>query len=167
MRPTMRFVAVKTEDQQARAMLFRTQQMFVGQRTQIINALRGHLAEHRLVAARGSAHLKTLAHAIADDDTILLPEVRELGRMYLEQIEGLNARVADLDAKMRCAAKKADSVRRAQTMPGVGPVTTLAIETFAPDLGTFKRGRDFAAWLGLVPKQHSTGELPPENRTLT
>ena len=103
---TMRFVAVKSEDQQARAMLFRTRQMFVGQRTQMINALRGHLAEHGLVAARGPAHLKTLADAIADTDTTLLTEVRELGRMYLEQIEGLNARVAELDAKMRCAAKK-------------------------------------------------------------
>ena len=157
MHPTMRFVAVKTEDQQARAMLFRTRQMFVGQRTQMINALRGHLAEHGLVAARGPANLKTLAHAIADDDTTLLNEVRELGRMYLEQIEGLNARVAELDAKMRCAAKKADSIRRAQTMPGVVPVTALAIETFARDLATFRRGCDFAAWLGLVPKQHSTG----------
>ncbi|MBU1278258.1 MAG: transposase, partial [Alphaproteobacteria bacterium] len=65
--------------------------------------------------------------------------------------------VAELDAKMRCAAKKADSIRRAQTMPGVGPFTALAIETFAPDLATFKRDRDFAAWLRLVPKQHSTG----------
>jgi transposase len=157
LRPTMRFVAVKTEDQQARAMLFRTRQMFVGQRTQMINALRGHLAEHGLVAARGPAHLKRLADAIADDDTALPDEVRELGQMYLAQIEGLNARIAELDAKMRCAAKTADLVRRAQTMPGVGPVTALAIETFAPDLATFRRGRDFAAWLGLVPKQHSTG----------
>tara|TARA_R100001369_G_scaffold11704_5_gene25442 strand:+ start:2247 stop:3122 length:876 start_codon:yes stop_codon:yes gene_type:complete len=157
LRPTMRFVAVKTEDQQARAMLFRTLQMFVGQRTQMINALRGHLAEHGLVAARGPAHLKTLAHALADNDTALLTEVRELGQMYLEQIEGLNARIAELDTKMRCATQKAEVVRRAKTMPGVSPVTALAIETFAPDLATFKRGRDFAAWLGLVPKQHSTG----------
>ena len=126
LRPTMRFVAVKSEDQQARAMLFRTRQMFVGQRTQMINALRGHLAEHGLVAARGPAHIKTLADAIADGDTALHPEVRDLSQIYLEQIEGLNARVAELDAKMRCAAKKADSVRRAQTMPGVGPVTALA-----------------------------------------
>lgn len=111
--PTMRFVSVKTEDQQDRAMLFCTRKMFVGQRTQMINALRGHLAEHGLVAARGPAHLKTLADAIADTDKALLTEVRELSRMYLEQIEGLNARVAELDAKMRCAAQKADSVRRA------------------------------------------------------
>ena len=157
LRPTMRFVAVKSEGQQARAMLFRTRQMFVGQRTQMINALRGHLAEHGLVAARGPAHLKRLADAIEDSGTALPDEVRQLGQMYLAQIEGLNARVAELDAKMRCAAKTADLVRRAQTMPGVGPVTALAIETFAPDLATFRRGRDFAAWLGLVPKQHSTG----------
>jgi len=157
LRPTMRFVAVKTEDQQARAMLFRTRQMFVGQRTQMINALRGHLAEHGLVAARGPAHLKRLADAIADEDMALPDEVRELGRLYLEQINGLTARIAELDGKMKRAANEANLARRAQTMPGVGPVTALAIETFAPDLATFKRGRDFAAWLGLVPKQHSTG----------
>lgn len=84
LRPTMRFVAVKTEDQQARAMLFRTRQIFVGQRTQMINALRGHLAEHGLVAARGPAHLKRLADAIGDSDTALPSEVRELGQMYRE-----------------------------------------------------------------------------------
>lgn len=157
LRPTMRFVPVKTEDQQARAMLFRTRQMFVGQRTQMINALRGHLAEHGLVAARGPAHLKRLADALDDSNAALPDDVRDLGRIYLEQIEGLNARVAELDGKMRRAAREADLARRAQTMPGVGPVTALAIETFAPDLASFRRGRDFAAWLGLVPRQHSTG----------
>lgn len=157
LRPTMRFVAVKTEDQQARAMLFRTRRMFVGQRTQMINALRGHLAEHGLVAATRTAQLKRLAHAIEDSDTALPEGVRDLGQMYLAQIEGLNARVAELDQKIKCAAKEADVARRLQTMPGVGPITALAIETFAPELSSFRRGRDFAAWLGLVPKQHSTG----------
>jgi transposase len=153
----MRFVALKTEDQQARAMLFRTRQMFVGQRTQLINALRGHLAEHGLVAARGPAHLKRLADAITDNDTALPKSVGELGQVYLEQIKGLNARIAELDVKMRHAARAAGMTRRSQTMPGVGPITALAIETFAPDLASFRRGRDFSAWLGLVPKQHSTG----------
>lgn len=97
LRPTMRFVAVKTEDQQARAILFRTRQMFVGQRTQMINALRGHLAEHGLVAARGPVHLKRLADAIKDCDAVLHSNVRELGRMYLEQIDGLGAWIAVLD----------------------------------------------------------------------
>jgi len=157
LRPTMRFVAVKTEDQQARAMLFRTRQIFVGQRTQMINALRGHLAEHGLVAVRGPAHVKRLADALTNEDTVLPDGVRDLGQIYLDQIDGLTARIADLDAKMKRAAKDADQARRAQTMPGVGPVTALAIETFAPDMASFRRGRDFAAWLGLVPKQHSTG----------
>lgn len=101
LRPTMRFVAVKSEGHRARALLFRTRQMFVGQRAQIINALRGNLAEHGLVAARGPAHLKRLADAIKDSGTALPDEVRQLGQMYLAQIEGLNARVAELDAKMR------------------------------------------------------------------
>ncbi len=138
-------------------MLFRTRQIFVGQRTQMINALRGHLAEHGLVTARGPAHVKRLADALADEDTVLPDGVRDLGQIYLDQIDGLTARIAELDAKMKRAAKDADLARRAQTMPGVGPVTALAIETFAPDMASFRRGRDFAAWLGLVPKQHSTG----------
>ena len=153
----MRFVALKTEDRQARAMLFRTRQMLVGQRTRMINALRAHLAEHGLIAARGPAHLERLTDAISDDDTALPDDVRELGQVYPEQTDGLSARVAELDGKMKRAAKEADMARRAQTMPGVGPVTALAVETFAPDLTSFRRGRDLAAWLGLVPKQHSTG----------
>ena len=165
LRPTMRFVAVKTQDQQACAMQFCTRQMFVGQRTQMTNALRGHLAEHGVVAATGIAQLKRLADAIEDSDTVLPAEVRESGQMYLAQIEGLNGVVAELDQKMRCAAKEADLARRAQTMPGVGPITALAIETFAPDLVSFRRGRDFAAWLGLVPKQHSTGGKPRLGKT--
>ena len=143
LRPTMRFVALKTEDQQARAMLFRTRQMFVGQRTQLINALRGHLAEPGLVAARGPAHLKRLADAITDNDTALPKSVGELGQVYLEQIKGLNARIAELDVKMRHAARAAGMMRRSQTMPGVGPITALAIETCAPDMASFRRGRDF------------------------
>lgn len=156
LRPTMRFAALKTEGQQARAMLFRTRQMFVGQRTRMINALRAHLAEHGVVAARGRAHLKRLADVIEDSDTALADEVRGLGRMYLSQIEGLSARIAALDGRMKRTANDTDLARRAQTMPGVGPIAALA-ETFARNLASFRRGRDFAAWLGLVPKQHSTG----------
>lgn len=80
--PTMRIVSVKSEGQQARALLFRTRQMFVGQRTQMINALRGHLVELERVASRELVHLKKLADAIADDDTVLLTKVRELCQMY-------------------------------------------------------------------------------------
>ena len=151
-RPTMRFVALQSEAQQARAMLFRTRQMFISQRTQTINALRGHLAEYGVVAPKGAIHVKRLADAVADETIGLPEEVRELAQVYLAQIKGLNVQITALDQRMKGAAKEAEAARRAQTMPGVGPITALAIETFAPDLNCFRRGRDFAAWLGLVPK---------------
>ena len=156
-RPTMRFVAVKTEAQQARAMLFRTRDLLVRQRTQLINALRGHLAEYGVVAPQGPAHLKPLADAIADEASRLPTAVRILGRLLLEQIGMLGPRIGELDKRLRAAAGQAEATRRLQTMPGVGPVTAVAVETFAPPMETFRRGRDFAAWLGLVPLQRSTG----------
>ena len=103
----------------------------------MINALRGHLAEHGVVAA----HLKRLADEIADAASRLPATVRELGRLHLEQIDMLGARIADLDKRLRAAAGQAETTRRLQTMPGVGPVTAVAVETFAPPMQTFRRGR--------------------------
>src|ERR1700689_5817457 len=156
-RPTMRFVAVKTEEQQARAMLFRTRDLLVRQRTQLINALRGQLSEHGVVAPQGPANVVILAQAI-DDMTPSLPLlVVELARVYLDQIDGLSQKVAGLEKAIGCEAKRGAMTRRLQTMPGVGPIKAMAIETFAPPMEVFRRGRDFTAWLGLVPVQHSTG----------
>ncbi len=156
-RPTMRFVTIKTEAQQARGMLFRTRDLLVRQRTQTINALRGHLAEHGIVAPQGAVQVKRLADAINDDTSRLPALVRDLGELYLEQIESLATKIGDLDKRLRTAAAQAETTRRLQTMPGVGPITAVAMETFAPPMEEFRRGRDFAAWLGLVPRQHSTG----------
>jgi transposase len=158
-RPTMRFVAVKTEEQQGRAMLFRTRDLMVRQRTQLINALRGHLSEHGVVAAQGPANVKVLAEAVEDrgQGTSLPLLVVELARVFLDQIEGLSKRISGLEKVTVHEAACGETTRRLQTMPGVGPITALAIETFAPLMDVFKRGRDFAAWVGLVPRQHSTG----------
>lgn len=156
-RPTMRFVEVKTEEQQAHAMLFRTRQMFVRQRTQLINALRGHLAEHGVIAPQGPAYIRTLTSALQDKSLGLPQIVRELGQVYADQIAVIGARIAALDLKMRTSARCAETTRRLQTMPGVGHVTAVALEAFAPPMNSFRRGRDFAAWLGLVPRQHSSG----------
>ena len=164
-RPTMRFVAVKSEAQQARAMLFRTRDLLVRQRTQLINALRGHLAEHGVVAAQGPAHVKRLADAIANDEAGLPIAVRELGQLLLEQIAALDGKTGDLDKQLHEAAKREGTTKRLQTMPGVGPVTAIAVETFAPPMEVFRRGRDFAAWLGLVPIQRSTGGKPRLGKT--
>ena len=159
-RPTMRFVAVKTEEQQARAMLFRTRDLLVRQRTQLINALRGHLAEHGVVVPQGPANLKGLAEAIESEITPLPLLVVELSRVFLDQIDGLSKRIAELEKATVQEAAGGATMRRLQTMPGVGPITAMAIETFAPPMAVFRRGRDFAAWLGLVPRQHSTGGKP-------
>jgi transposase len=164
LRPTMRFVAVKSEEQQARAMLFRTRDLLVRQRTQLINALRGHLAEHGIVGPQGVARVSVLANALEDADQTLPKMVRDLARLYLDQIAALQGKIAELEATARQEAREATTARL-MTMPGIGPITSLAVETFAPPMETFRRGRDFAAWLGLVPTQHSSGGKQRLGRT--
>ncbi|WP_140849555.1 IS110 family transposase [Paracoccus sp. FO-3] len=162
-RPTMRMVAVKSAAQQARAMLFRTRDLLVGQRTQLVNALRGHLAEHGIVLGKGIGNVQRLALRLEEDD---LPDlVRHLGRLYLDQIALLGAEIEKLDNRIVAAAKENGVARRLQTMPGIGPVCAMAITAFAPDMREFRRGRDFAAWLGLVPRQHSSGGKQKLGRT--
>lgn len=162
-RPTMRMVAVKSAAQQARAMLFRTRDLLVGQRTQLVNALRGHLAEQGIVLGKGIGNVQRLALRLEEDD---LPDlVRHLGRLYLDQIALLGAEIDRLDNRIVAAAKENGVARRLQTMPGIGPVCAMAITAFAPDMREFRRGRDFAAWLGLVPRQHSSGGKQKLGRT--
>jgi transposase len=165
-RPTMRFVALKTEEQQARSMIFRTRDLLVRQRTQLVNALRGHLAEHGIVAAQGLAKVKVLAAALREAvEGSVHPLVRELGQRYLDHIARLDVEVAEFDKRLRQLTKDDETSIRLQSMPGIGPITAAAIEAFAPPMATFKRGRDFAAWLGLVPRQHTTGGKPRLGRT--
>ena len=163
-RPTMRFVGVKTEEQQARSMIFRTRDLLVRQRTQLVNALRGYLAEHGIVAAQGLAKVKMLATAMRDPGS-LHPLVHELGQRYLVHIARLDVEIAELDKRLRRPSKDDETAKRLQSMPGMGPITAAAIEAFAPPMATFKRGRDLAAWLGLVPRQHTTGGKPRLGRT--
>lgn len=155
-RPTMRFVEPKTPSQQARAMVFRTRDLFVRQRTQTINALRAHLAEHGLVAPQGVWNLPGI-HRLINEAGDIEPLVIEMSKLYLAQIEGLSAQVTALEAVLKKEADRSDASSRMMTMPGLGPITAMAIEAFAPTLTTFRRSRDFAAWLGLVPRQHSSG----------
>lgn len=162
-RPNMRTVAVKSSVQQARAMLFRTRDLLVGQRTQLVNALRGHLAEHGIVLAKGIGNVQRLALRLEEED---LPDlIRALGRLYLDQIAQLGAEIEKLDRRILAAARDNGVARRLQTMPGIGPVCAMAITAFAPDMCEFRRGRDFAAWLGLVPRQHSSGGKQKLGRT--
>lgn len=156
-RPTMRFVVPKTEEQQARAIAFRAREQLVKQRTEAINALRAYLYEFGHVAPEGIGFVPRLAQVVADPGSALPDLARDICRMVLEQVDLLTARLAALKAKIAALSRQAVMPRRLQTMPGVGPISALAIETFAPPMEQFRRGRDFAAWLGLVPRQHSSG----------
>ncbi|MGH9420307.1 MAG: IS110 family transposase, partial [Thermoanaerobaculia bacterium] len=156
-RPTMRFVEPKSAEQQARAIAFRTREQLVKQRTEAVNALRSHLYEFGFVAPEGIGHISRLADVIEDPEAGIPDLARAICRMLLEQIAHLTGRINALKARIAEMSNAAETPRRLQTMPGVGPITALAVETFAPPMEQFGRGRDFAAWLGLVPRQHSTG----------
>ena len=160
LRPSMRFVAVKEEAQQARAMLFRTRDLLVRQRTQTINALRGHLAEFGVVAPQGRAHVRRLASAVEDGGSSLPEPVRALGALLLAQIADLDGKIAGLERELHIQAREDEEAVRLMTIPGIGPITAMAVLAFAPPMEGFRCGRDFSAWLGLVPRQHSTGGKP-------
>lgn len=163
-RPGMRFVAVKSADQQAEAMLFRTRDLLTRQRTQTVNALRGHLAEHGVVAPQGIANVARLAEAVDDPDSSLPEAIRELGLLLLEQIRELGERIGKLTAEVRKRARASEEAKRLMSIPGIGPICAMAIQAFAPPMEGFRRGRDFSAWLGLVPRQHTTGGKPKLGR---
>ena len=161
----MRFVEPKSPRQQARAMVFRTRDLFVRQRTQTINALRAHLAEHGLIAPQGLSNLAGIQRVVEEGTADLEPLIGETARIYLEQINDLSSRIAKMEATLKHEAARSDTSSRMMTMPGLEPITAMAIEAFAPTLSVFKRSRDFAAWLGLVPRQHSTGGKQVLGRT--
>lgn len=156
-RPEMRFVEPKSEDQQARAVMFRSRERLVHQRTELVNALRAVLYEYGHTAPQGIGHLKGIEAIIGEPNSDLPELVREECRDILAQIAEKTARIEARTKRATELAASADMAKRLQTMPGVGPLTALAVEAFAPEMTSFRRGRDFAAWLGLVPRQHSTG----------
>jgi transposase len=156
-RPTMRFVAVKSEDSQAAAVIFRSRDLLVRQRTQLINALRGHMGEFGLVVPQGAARAKELVALVADPDTLVPAAARPALQVLVSALERLEAEICGLEAEIVRRARENEVARRLMTIPGVGPLIATALVALAPPPQTFRRGRDFAAWLGLTPRQHSTG----------
>jgi len=159
-RPSMRYAAIKTEQQQAAGMVFRTRDLLVRQRTQLINAIRGHLGEFGWVAPKGPSHVTALVGQLDESEELgaSLPEAaRAMFVAMAEQLEQLSKQVALLDKEIAKRAREDASARQLMTIPGVGPITATAILALAPPPENFAKGRDFAAWLGLTPRQHSTG----------
>lgn len=160
-RPNMRFVPIKSEEQQASGLVFRTRDLLVRQRTQLINAIRGHLTEYGWVAPKGPSHVAILGDLLEDEIGSSIPEAaRAMFRTMLALLEELNDRIGDLDKEIARRAREDAIARRLMTIPGVGAITATAIAALAPPAETFAKGRDFAAWLGLAPRQLSTGGKP-------
>ena len=156
-RPTMRFVALKSEAAQASAAIFRTRDLLVRQRTQLINAIRGQLAEYGLVAAKGPANLPRLLELLGETEAELPPAARAMLDVLVDMVAVLHGQIGNLDQEITRRAKDEDVPARLMTIPGIGPITATAIAALAPPIETFRKGRDFAAWLGLTPVQRSTG----------
>lgn len=131
-RPTMRFVAVKSEDKQASAVIFRTRDVLVGQRTQLVNSIRGHLAEYGLIAPQGPFHLEKLIAQIEDPASTLPQPARTCLAVLGDALRHLQEQTAALDAEIAARAKADDVTRRLMTVPGIGPLIATAIEALAP-----------------------------------
>ena len=129
------------------------------QRTQLINAIRGHLTEYGWIAPKGPSHVAMLADLLEEEGMASsLPEAaRAMFRLMLDLLAGLNGKIADLDKEIARRAREDEVSRRLMTVPGIGPISATAIAAPAPPAETFAKGRDFAAWLGLTPLQRSTG----------
>jgi len=156
LRPNMSLVEHKSAEKQALSMMMRTRDQLIDHRTATVNALRGHMAEFGLIVPVGIKNIGRLQELVSADDT--LPALAsEMAAIHFEQIIELTRQIDILTGKIKAYSTSSDTVRRLQTMPGVGPIGAMVIEAFAPDMAAFKRGRDFAAWLGLIPLQKSTG----------
>ena len=156
-RPSMRFVPVKSEEQQANGVLFRARDLLVQQRTQCINALRGHLAEYGHVFPQGVMHVETLISQVEDPGAAVPDSARPILKVLIATFTMLEAQLRELDAEIRRRSKADPVARRLMTIPGIGPIAATAIPALVPAPEGFRTGRDFAAWLGLTPLQKSTG----------
>jgi len=157
-RPTMRFVGVKSTEQQGRLMQHRTRDLLMRQRTQTINALRAHMAELGIVAPQGREGLKELLAIIANDEDPRLPvDARASLIVLAAQIEALQTMICSIERRIMAQHRSDEESQRLETIPGIGVVGATAIAATVTDPKAFRSGRDFAAWIGLVPRQDSTG----------
>lgn len=153
----MRFVPVKSEETQGASSVFRVRELLVRQRTQAINALRGHLTEYGWVVPQGATNARRLVALVADEGSGLPATARASLRVLTVTLSQLDEQIEALDAEIGRRARESAVARRLMTIPGIGPLIATAIATLAPPPDMFRKGRDFAAWLGLTPRQHSTG----------
>jgi transposase len=157
-RPTMRFVPVKSRDEQAAGMVLKTRELLVRQRSQTANAMRAHMAELGIIAATGMTSIAKLIAILRGDEDERLPVQAQAALLEMaEQIEILTVRVESLDKKIVAAVKADDKARRLTTIPGVGPIIAATFRIAIQDPAAFRTGRDLAAWIGITPRANSSG----------
>lgn len=156
-RPTMRFVAVKTVEQQAVLMLHKSRDLLVRQRTMLINALRGHLTEYGIVTGVGGGGVTAMLKALHEQQEHLPVHARSALHGLAAQLRALGSEIDRLEAQILAWHRADATSRRLATIPGIGPITASAISAAVPDASLFRSGRQFAAWLGLTPRANSSG----------
>ena len=157
-RPSMRFVPVKSAQQQSALMLHRTRDLLIRQRTQLINAMRAHLAELGLVAAQGREGVHRLMALVAEESEACLPRLARFACQALAvQLEAVQGQIDALERRLCVEHRACEVSRRLETIPGIGVIGATAIAATVTDPKAFHSGREFAAWIGLVPRQNSTG----------
>lgn len=157
-RPTMRFVAVKSPEQQAALALHRSRNLLVKQRTQLVNMIRGVLAEFGVETPRGLHHARALCARLVEGDTAAVPAVaRRVAAGLARQIEALQAEIAAVEKEILAWHRSSDVSQRLATIPGIGVISATALAASVTNPEQFRSGREFAAWLGLTPLQNSSG----------
>jgi transposase len=157
-RPNMRFVATKTTEQQSCLTLHRTRHLLMRQQTSVINAIRAHLAEFGIVAPVGRNGVEQLLGVVADPKDRRLPDIaRACVAVLGAQLQMLKAQILESDRMIRAWHRSNEASMRLDEIPGVGPVLATALVASVAEPKAFRSGRDFSAWIGLVPKQKSSG----------
>jgi transposase len=157
-RPNMRFVPTKTPEQQSCLMLHRTRHLFIRQQTAVINAIRAHLAEFGIVAPVGRKGVEELLKVVADASNERVPEIARTCVAALgAQLRMLKAQILEFDRRIMAWHRSNAASKRLDAIPGVGPALATALVACVADPRAFRSGRDFSAWIGLVPKQRSSG----------
>lgn len=157
-RPTMRFVPIKEEQQQEVLVIHRVRELLIRQRTQIINSIRGHLAEFGVIGPSRAHKIGLLTALIEDPDDTSIPAVARHALQFLvDQLRQTKTKLEAIEEQLAKIATRVEACRRLMTIPGVGVITATALVASTRDPADFKSGRHFAAWLGLVPRQNSTG----------
>lgn len=157
-RPTMRFVPIKLSEQQAAGMVLKTRELLVRQRSQSANAMRAHMAEMGIIACSGMTSIAKLICMLRNDDEDRIPEVARMALLEIaEQIEMLTTRIEKLDRKIVATVKADEAARRLTSIPGVGPIIAVTVQSTIHDPAAFKTGRDLSAWIGITPRSNSSG----------